>query len=165
TIGSSPGVVTAATPAIQVNTSSLSLNAGTAGIALVDTRFGTAVTPVTTLTLAATGGGVSQAASGAILATTLQTAGSVSGNVSLIGSNNAVANLGSFAVTGGDFQLVNAGTLNVSSAVSANNIFLLNQPVGPNKAISFANTGSLIAANNGTISLVTDALSATAGAS
>ena len=78
------------------------------GIALGDTRFGTAVTPVTTLTLAATGGGVSQAASGAILATTLQTAGSVSGNVSLIGSNNAVANLGSFAVTGGDFQLVNA---------------------------------------------------------
>jgi hypothetical protein len=165
TIGSSPGVVTAATPAIQVNTSSLSLNAGTAGIALVDTRFGTAITPVTTLTLAATGGGVSQAASGAILATTLQTAGSVSGNVSLIGSSNAVANLGSLAVTGGDFQLVNAGTLNVSSAVSANNIFILNQPVGPNKAISFANTGSLIAANNGTISLVTDALSATAGAS
>ena len=162
TIGSSPGVVTAATPAIQVNTSSISLNAGSVGIALGDTRFGTAVTPVTTLSLAATGGGVSQAASGAILTANLQTAASgVSGNVSLIGSSNAVFNLGPFAVTGGDFQLVNAGFLNVSGAVGANNIILTAAgPIGVAGTVTAAGSVSLDAGG----ALTTSApISATAG--
>ena len=65
----------------------------------------------------------------------LQSTSGVTGTVALAGTANNVASLGSFAVTGGDFSLVdngNTGNLSVTGPVTATNI-----------AISDANTGTI----------------------
>jgi hypothetical protein len=85
-------------------------------------------------------------------------------NVSLTNPGNTIGTIGAYVVTGGNFQVVNSVTLAVNGAVSASNIFIETQPAWANKLLSLASTGSLTAANTGTISLVADALSVTAGA-
>jgi filamentous hemagglutinin family protein len=98
----------------------LTLTAGSGGIALNTGE----ILSGATVDLSASGGGVTQAASGVITATMLQSTSGVTGTVNLAGSANAIAGVGSFAVTSGDFGLFDAGALNMAGRVSAANIAL-----------------------------------------
>ena len=70
--------------------------------------------PAATVDLSATGGGVTQVASGTITATTSLTSSTgVKGTVDLAGTKNSIAALGPFAVNTGNFTLVDTGKLTV----------------------------------------------------
>ncbi|HTI80757.1 MAG TPA: hypothetical protein VL614_09955 [Acetobacteraceae bacterium] len=93
---------------------SLVASAGSGGIALNtgDALSGTVVDFSTT-------GGIAQVTTGTIVATTLQSSGGVTGNVDLLGVNNAITRLGGFAVGGtGNFALVDGSGLTVNGTVS-----------------------------------------------
>ena len=109
----------------------IALDAGTIG------TLGTIILESTSTLLAAgasvelstvgpSGGGVTQASGGTIVAGTLFSAGGVSGGVDLVGSNT-IASLGSFAVTNGGFVLADAGqtgALTLASVLTADNVTL-----------------------------------------
>ena len=116
-------VTIAGAPTITVGgsigaTGTLALSSGSGGIAF----GGTADLSAATLDLSASGGGVREAASTAIAAGTLQSTGGVTGSVDLTGPGNTIANLGAFAVSGGDFMLVDSASLTVIGGVGAGNI-------------------------------------------
>ncbi len=70
----------------------------------------------------ASAAGVSEASSGTLVAGTLQSTGGVTNTVSLTGTANKIAQLGSFSATKGDFLLNDTGSLLVSGAVSGSNV-------------------------------------------
>ena len=131
---------------------SLVARAGSGGIALDtgDALSGTVVDLSTT-------GSISQATTGTIASTTLQSSGGVTGTANLFGVNNAIANLGHFAVGGtGNFALVNGSALTVNGGVSVTGataqIFLQ----APTLSIA-ATTGALNGdTGSGLVSLATD---------
>ena len=153
------GALAAAT---SLQAPSIKMATGT-GIVLGDGVLGTVGTPVATVTMNATGGGVSQTAAGAINATTLQTTTGVSGNVTLIGSGNAIANVTGIAAaggtsTGGDTVLItNTGSLTLTGTYAGNNLFFENAKSGGSLQIGTNTIGAtLTAAASGRISLVSD---------
>jgi len=78
------------------------------------------------LDLNAGAGGGSQVATSTITADTIASSTGVgSGGVNLAGTANAINKLGAFAVTGGDFTLVDSSALTVTGATSANNVSLI----------------------------------------
>ncbi len=99
--------------------------AAATGIALADAAIGTSGTPVTTFNVSVgTSGGVTQAPAGAINVTTVGSPSGVVGAATLAGTSNAIASVGSFAATGGDFSLVGTGNLGVAGPLTAANVAL-----------------------------------------
>ncbi|WP_158927924.1 filamentous hemagglutinin N-terminal domain-containing protein, partial [Acidisphaera sp. S103] len=94
--------------------SSVTMQAGT-GIQLADAAIGSSAAPLSTLSLSTMGGGVTQAAGGVISAGTLISGGILAGSVALAGTANAIANIGSVAVTSGGFSLTDGISLNVGT--------------------------------------------------
>jgi filamentous hemagglutinin family protein len=92
-------------------------------IALQDARLGNSGAPLGTLDVSARGG-VSQASGGTIVSGTLVSSSTLVGSVTLAGTANAIASIGSIAVTAGDFSLVNTGTVTVTGPLTANNVTL-----------------------------------------
>ncbi len=118
-------------PTITINgtiagTAEVVIASGAGGIALTST--GNINSPSGIVDFSTTGGGVSEVAGGVVTAGTLQSPGTVVGLFNLsLGSNN-VANLGSVAVSGGDFSLTDTGrvgTLGVSGPVTADDVFIV----------------------------------------
>jgi filamentous hemagglutinin family protein len=72
--------------------------------------------------------GVSQLANATLTAATLQSSGGVTGDVSLAGTANAIANTGSFIVSGGSFSLSDSVTLSTLGALTASNGIALTAP-------------------------------------
>jgi len=147
-------------------TAALTLAAGAGGIAL---NTG-AIVSGTTVDLSATSGGVTQVASGSITAATLQSTSGVTGTVNLTGTGNAIASVGSFAVTAGDFDLMDAGNLGVAGRLTASDIHLSGPAItatgslGATSALTLAAGAGGIALNSGAIvSATTVDLSATGG--
>ena len=95
-----------------------------------------------TVDLSVASGGVTQAASGTMVAAALHSSGSVAGTVSLAGTGNAIGTLLDFGVTGGDFSLVNTGSLSVAGTVAAGNISLRSGTIG---IPGFLNAGTVLA--------------------
>ncbi len=98
----------------------IDLSAGPGGIALTgNASVGNsgAIVDLTT-----TGGGVAEAATAVIAAGTLQSTGGIGGAVNLLGVGNAVANVGSLAVAGGAFDLIDTGNLGVGGKLTASSI-------------------------------------------
>ena len=91
-------------PTIDLKTGSIALN-GNAVLgntaALVD--------------LTATSGGVTEATTATLLAATLQSSGGIANSVSLGGTGNTIAAIGSLAVNSGTFALADNGNLNVGT--------------------------------------------------
>jgi hypothetical protein len=72
---------------------------------------------------------VTQSAAGGITASTIQSSGTVFGSVSLLGTNNAITNVGNFkvvlspfAATPGDFALSGNSSTNIAGPISAQNV-------------------------------------------
>ena len=111
-------------------TTALTLSSGKGGIGL---KTGSALSGAT-VDLSTTGGGVTQVASGTITASTvLQSTSGVTGTVNLAGTANNIAAVGSFAVSSGDFTLVdngNTGNLQLSGPLSAANVTISNANTG-----------------------------------
>lgn len=127
-------------------TSALTLASGSGGIS-----FGTSgALSAATVDLSASGGGVTQATGASVTASTrLRSTSGVTGDVSLLGSANDVADLGAFAVASGDFSLSNAGrtgTLTISGAVSASNVSIV-----AGGALTIGAAGSVTAGTNATL--------------
>lgn len=102
-----------------------------------------------TLDMTAGSGGIAQAA-GSITAATLQSTGGSAGTVALGETANSVAALGGFAVTGGDFTLIDSAALTVSGALSAANVTLRGDAAA-SKAIDVS--GSIKTGAGGTLTL------------
>lgn len=138
---------------IAADSGTVALASGAGGIALAGNIT------AATLDLSATGTGISQT-TGNISATTLQSTGGVSGGVSLLGTANEIANLGSFTLAGtASFSLLDISALNVSGAVTvpgtASQLYLHSSNSG---GISIGSGGELSAnAGSGLVSLQTDA--------
>ena len=116
----------------------LLLNAGAGGIAL---NSGHVLSGTTAVDLSATGGGVTQVATGGSIVTgTLQSSNGVTGTVTLPGSSNTIAALGSFNVTNGDFSLTSTGSLSVAGPLTGGTNVALN-------AATIAVAGSIGASN------------------
>ena len=154
---------------IGASGSLIALSAGSGGIGL---NGGTLSAPGGTLSVAAAGGGMTQTA-GTINVGTLITGGAFSGTASLTGSDT-IASIGSFVVSGGDFNLVNTGSVQVSGPLTATNVTLSSGSIGVAGSIGasgslialtgttgIAETGAgTIAANSGSVSLSTGTLGA-----
>ena len=124
-----------------VSAPTIDLNGGGGAITLTgNAMLGNAAALVD---LTTTAGGVSEAATAQIVATTLQSAAGVTGSVGLVGTANAVANLANFVVTGGDFTLLDTGNLGVAGPLSATNVSLTTDG-----ASSITATGSILATAN-----------------
>jgi fibronectin-binding autotransporter adhesin len=135
-------------------TSMLSLSSGRGGIILNGNLSGA------TVDLSATGGGVVQTAGQITASTILQSSSGVTGPVDLLEVGNNITAIGNFAVTSGDFILVNngnTGLLTVSGPLSAANV-----------TISNANTGSIRVSGSigatGTLSLSSGSVTIDPGA-
>jgi filamentous hemagglutinin family protein len=118
--------------------STIDLNGSSGGIALTGNASVGNAGAVVDLTTA--GGGVTEAATATITAGTLQSTGGIAGAVALPGAANAIAAIGSLAVTGGTFSLVDTGNLSVAGALSANAIGIVDTG-------ALAVSGSALAAN------------------
>jgi filamentous hemagglutinin family protein len=123
-------------------------------IALGPATVGSVAVPLNELDVSAATG-ITQDPAGAIYATTLRSV-EVAGDVGLFGTGNQIARLPLFAVTGGDFALVDSSALTATS-VSANNVFL--QVTGGN-ALTLARGSDITtgSASSGRVSLVADTL-------
>ncbi len=95
-----------------------------------------------TIGLNTSGGGVTQDPAGTIAAGTLLTNSGLAGTVNLAGTANAIAAIGSVTVTGGDFRLLDTGSLTASGPLSAANIGLTAGTIGVAGAI---NAGTVLA--------------------
>ena len=91
--------------------------------------------------------GISQPASAALNAGTLQSSGGISGDVSLAGTANAIANLASFIVSSGSFALTDSIALSVPGVLTANGIALTAPSIDIGGVVSDGGSGttSLIA--------------------
>ena len=125
--------------AVPVSAASLLLNGGTGGITLSGT--GVIGNAAATVDLAG-GGGVSEATTATIQAAVLTSSAGVAGSVALLGTVNAIARIGAFAVTGGGLTLADGGTLLVSGPVAATSIALGS---GGSVPATLDVTGSIIA--------------------
>ena len=149
-------------------TTLLALSSGTGGIALNTGE----ILSGATVDLSAAGGGVTQVATGTITATTSLLSGSgVTGTVDLAGTSNAIAAIGSFAVTSGDFTLVDTGDLTAAGKLTATNITLTSPTiaatgsVGATTLLTLAGGAGGIALNTGEVLTgATVDLSSTSGA-
>jgi hypothetical protein len=132
-------------------TAGLTVAAGSGGIQL---NTGDVLSGAT-IDLSAAGGGVTQVSTGTVVATSvLQSTNGVKGTVNLAGTANNITSIGSFAVTGGDFLLVDAGNLGVAGLLTANNITLSSPTITATGSIG-ATTGLTLAAGSGGIQLNT----------
>ena len=123
------GAVTLAAPSITLQQSGAPA-VGNPGIGLADSVLGNGMgIAAATVDLSAAAGGVTQAASGSVLATSLQSSSGVGGGVSLTGLNRLAA-LGGFATRTGDFSLNANGNLAVAGALIANAGSVLVQATG-----------------------------------
>ena len=98
-------------------------------------------------------GTVGENAAATITAGSLQSSGNVTGNVSLLGTSNAVTNLGNFAVTTGNFALQDSA-LTVTGNVSVNGATQL-WLQAPSISIGAAGT---LKATSGVVALLTNSL-------
>ncbi|HEY1936194.1 MAG TPA: filamentous hemagglutinin N-terminal domain-containing protein [Acetobacteraceae bacterium] len=148
------GVLTVASGAggIGLNTGAvltgptIDLNGSSGGIALTgNASLGSsgALVDVTTT------GGMTEAATSTVTAATLRSTSGVTGTVALAGTANAVANLGNFPVTGGDFTLVDTGSLAVPGTVTANNITLSTNSTNQISATGSLGAATLVAVTSG----------------
>ncbi len=145
-------------------TTSLVLSAGLGGIQLNTGE----ILSGATVDLSTLGGGVTQVATGTIIATSLlQSTGSVSGTVDLAGTANAIAAVGSFVVNPGDFILIdngNTANLALNGPLTAGNITIGNANTGTisvNGSLGATATKLILSSGSGGIQLNTgDILSA-----
>ncbi len=119
----------------------ITLAAGAGGITLNASVSGA------TVDLSASGGGVNQTA-GALTATTLQSTGGVTGNVTLAQAANSIGTVGNFTVTNGNFTLVDAAALTLNGNLSAGTVDLsgsagINQTGGSLVATLLQSTGGV----------------------
>lgn len=140
---------------VTLSAGALVMNAGSTGITLNDAS----ITVTGLANLNALGGGVSQTAAGVLSAGTIGSSLGINGAVSLAGTANAVASIGSLAVTGGSsgFALNDSTTLAVTGALTApGNIYL--QSAAPS---GISVTGNVGAGSTGLASIQADALAIT----
>ena len=149
----------------------ISLDGSSGGIALMgNAALGNAST--TLIKLAATGGGVTEAAAAVITAGTLvSNSGPIVGNVRLLGTQNAIATLGSNTTVGavttigtlaatGDIQIRDTSALTIADGAlvqsSTGNVYLQSSDPG---GITFGASGTVAALGlNKTVGLQTDKL-------
>ncbi|HXT80516.1 MAG TPA: hypothetical protein VN702_13195, partial [Acetobacteraceae bacterium] len=96
------------------------------------------------------GGGVSEAASARLIAGSLRRSSGSAGTVSLAGTANAVAELASFVVPAGDFNLADTGNLTVDGPVSATNVALFTSGGGAIATNGFISASGTLALASGT---------------
>ena len=103
-------------------------------------------------------GPVSQSRSSTITAGSLTSTGGVTGGtVNLAGTNNAIAAIGNFNVTGGDLNVVTASNLTLTGSQSANNLFYQVALGGGTLTLgSLRLPATLATGTNGRITLVAD---------
>jgi len=146
-------------------TGTLALSSGSGGIRL---NAGSALSGPT-VDLSTTGSGVTQVASGTITAgTLLQGSAGVTGSVNLRGTANDIASVGSFAVSGGSFTLVDHASLTLDGAVSADNLFFEVNVAGGTLQIGSNSSGATLsatAASSPGVSLVADLITEGSAAS
>jgi filamentous hemagglutinin family protein len=159
TLGSGPVLLSAPTVVMQAGSAS----AGDFGIDLTNAVINSGPGAATTVDLSAASGGINQTSAGAINTGTLLSSLGVGGTVSLAGTANAVGAIGNFAVTGGDFTLVdngNSGILTVSGPVTAGNVTIsdagtglinVTGSLGATTALTLASGSGGIALNTGAI--------------
>ena len=114
-----------------VTGATVDLAAGSGGIALTSSASLGQTGGV--VDLSAIGTGVSEAATATINGATLQSTGNVAGNVDLLGTANAIAGLGNFAVTGGvnHLAMLDAAPVTVNGTVTApGQVYLRNSSAG-----------------------------------
>jgi hypothetical protein len=141
--------------ALTVNSNMATASTGTItlqsviGIALNGVSITTGVLDLSNLEL----GGVTQSAAGGITASTIQSSGEVLGNVALLGTNNAITNVGNFkvvanlfAATPGDFALNGNSSTDIVGPISAQNV-TINESGGAGVSV----TGTIAA--TGTVSV------------
>ncbi len=143
----------------SVSAPAITLNSGAGGVALTgNSTLGQAGSTID-ITSA---GPVSQAATSTITANRLGSSGTVVGNVSLLGTGNAVNVVTNFPVTGGDLAIVDHSNLALAFTQSANNLFFeVNNSggsltLGASGFSTFPTPATLIAGTGGRISLVAD---------
>src|SRR6185312_3421663 len=98
----------------------LQMSAGTS-IVLADAVIGFGPTPFAAVDFTTGSGAVTQQAAGAINTATLLSSGGIAGGVSLDGTANTIAAVGSLAVGGpaNDFRLTDAASLTVTGPLTA----------------------------------------------
>ena len=114
----------AALDATSLQGPSVTMLAGT-GIQLADAVIGSSAAPLTTLSLSTLGGGVTQSTGGMISAATLMSGGPLTGSVMLAGTANAIASIGSVAVTSGGFSLTDGVSLSVGTLTTDTSVTIL----------------------------------------
>ena len=82
-------------------------------------------------------------------ASLLQSGAGVTGTVDLVGTSNTIASVGSFAVTGGDFTLVDTGNLIAAGKLTATNISLTSPTITATGSIGATTTALLRATGGG----------------
>jgi filamentous hemagglutinin family protein len=160
--GVTGGIITAAQLAAIPTPTTITMPAGNTlvmsgdgGIALGAAIIGSQGVPANEVDFYTNAGGISQSATGAIYATTVR-AGTVVGDVSLLGTGNQIGNVPIFQVTGGDFSLVDSSALN-ATLLGGNNVFV--QVSGGNAlTLTTAAQISTGSSSTGRVSLVADAL-------
>ncbi|MEJ0018321.1 MAG: filamentous hemagglutinin N-terminal domain-containing protein [Acetobacteraceae bacterium] len=145
--GSGAAAGIALTDGAIVTGSTVALNGGTVGIVLTGNAVLGRASGVVDLTT--TGGGVAETESASIIAATLRSTGGITGDVALNGTANAVATIGSLAVTGGTFSLNDAGPINVIGPLTGSDVTIIDNGV-------LTVSGSLIA--SGTAALVANSI-------
>jgi filamentous hemagglutinin family protein len=124
-----------------------------AGITLAPgALLGLAGAPVTL----ASSGGIAEDPTARIAAGTLT--GSAAGPVTLLGTANAFATIGPFAVTGGELMALDAGPLTLAGGLSATTLFI-EAKASPGAAITLQ--AATLTATGGRIALVADTLTET----
>jgi filamentous hemagglutinin family protein len=160
--GVAGGIITAAQLAAITTPTTITMPAGNTlvmsgdgGISLGAAVIGSSGVPVNEVDFYTNSGGISQAATGTIYATTVR-AGTVVGDVSLLGTGNQIGNVPLFDVTSGDFSLVDSSALN-ATLLGGNNVFV---QVSGGNALTLT-TGAQVStgsSSSGRVSLVADAL-------
>ncbi len=158
------GALTLNSNMATASTSSITLTANT-GITLNGVSITTGVLDLSNLLTGGLAVGVTQSAAGGITASTLQSSGGVFGNVSLLGTNNAITNVGNFkvvftpfAATPGDFALSGNSSTDIGGPISARNV-TINESGGAGVSVTgiIAATGT-VSVSAGPITLETAAV-------
>jgi filamentous hemagglutinin family protein len=160
--GVTGGIITAAQLAAIPTPTTITMPAGNTlvmsgdgGIALGAAIIGSSGVPINEVDFYTNAGGISQASTGAIYASTVR-AGTVVGDVNLLGTGNQIGNVPIFQVTSGDFSLVDSSALN-ATLLGGNNVFV--QVTGGNAlTLTTAAQISTGSSSAGRVSLVADAL-------
>ena len=157
------GALTLNSNMATASTGSITLTAN-AGITLSGVSITTGVLDLSNSLTGGVAGGVTQGAAGGITASTLRSSGGVIGNVSLLGTNNAITNVGNFkvvltplAATPGDFALSGNSSTNIGGPISARNV-TINESGGAGVSVTgiIAATGT-VSVSAGPIALDTAA--------